>query len=63
MADDIYSTIRGDCDGCPEKYCTNRNHHELSWFLCRNPNKPKHPARRCAGIAEWSKAADSKSVS
>lgn len=44
--DDIYSTIRGDCDGCQEKYCGNRNHHELAWFLCRNPNKPKHPARR-----------------
>lgn len=40
---DVYSTIRGDCDGCPEKYCTSRNHHELAWFLCRNPNKPKHP--------------------
>jgi len=44
--EDIYSTIRGDCDGCPEKYCTERNHHELAWFLCRNPNKPKHPANR-----------------
>lgn len=27
---DIYSTIRGDCDSCPEKYCGNRNHHELA---------------------------------
>ena len=40
---DIYSTIRGDCDGCPEKYCESRNHHELSWFLCGNPNRSKHP--------------------
>lgn len=46
VEDDIYSTIRGDCDGCPEKYCGNRNHHELAWFLCRNPNKPKHPGRK-----------------
>lgn len=43
---DIYSTVRGDCDGCPEKYCGNRNHHMLSWFLCRNLNKPKHPGNR-----------------
>ena len=42
MVEDIYS-IRGDCDGCPEKYCESRNHHKLAWFLCRNPNKPKRP--------------------
>lgn len=41
--DDIYSTARGDCDGCPEKYCAERNWHKLAWFLCRNPNKPEHP--------------------
>lgn len=42
----IYSSVRGDCDECPEIYCTERNWHELAWFLCRNPSKPKHPANR-----------------
>lgn len=40
----IYGTIRGDCDNCYEKYCESRNHHELAWFLCRNPNKPNNPS-------------------
>lgn len=43
--DDIYSTIRGDCDSCPEKYCTERNWYELAMFLCRSPDKPKLPVR------------------
>jgi len=42
----IYSSIRGDCDNCPEICCAERNHHELAWFLCRNPNRPKHTANR-----------------
>ena len=42
VENDIYGTIRGDCDSCPERYCGSRNHHELAWFLCRNPNKPKN---------------------
>jgi hypothetical protein len=45
----VYSSIRGDCDECPEIYCTERNHHELAWFLCRNPNRPKHSARQNIG--------------
>lgn len=38
-----YSSIRGDCDECSEIHCTERNHHQLARFLCRNPNKPKRP--------------------
>lgn len=42
MIENFYDTVRGCCDNCPEKYCSDRNHHILAWYLCRDTDKKKY---------------------